>query len=274
MRQALAEALDATVVEELGGGHQSQVFRVLLPGGVVAVAKLFDASVARAELDTRLAVVTSLAELEAPVCRPVPVAGRLVTELEGSHVACFERAEGRAPDPASAADAELMGAALAELHAVLRAVPPVPLPLVAALRDEPPDAKPRGGPVQLLHGDFNASNLRVGEVGLRMFDFDDCGYGPPLFDVANAIYMVRFDAVVEGSPTRFSDFERSFVASYAAASGAAVPGDVLQRFVDRRVDALAGWIDDLVTAPIGIRTASVDWLATLRSFVESYRSTT
>jgi Ser/Thr protein kinase RdoA (MazF antagonist) len=268
---ALAALLGATAVEELGGGHQSRVFRVSLGDGAV-VAKVYDPSVDRHELDVRLGVVSALADRGAPVCRPLRVRDRLVHELgpDGSDpqaVVCFELATGRAPDPADRSDAALMGRTLAGLHASMRELSPVPLPAVAALRDGPEV----DGARQLLHGDFNAGNLRVGEAGIKLFDLDDCGYGQPLFEVADALYMVRFDAVVSGVPATFEAFAGPFVAAYEEASGAPVPADVVAGFVDRRVGALAGWLDDLGSAPVGVRTASPEWRATLRTFVDGHR---
>ena len=267
--------LGATEVEELGGGHQSRAFRVVLRDGSTAVAKVFDAtSVDRAELDARVTVVTALADLDPRVCRPLAVDGAVVavTGADRAYIVCFEHADGRPPDPADPTDAARMGTALATLHESMREVPTTRLPLVATLRDAGEETLALGGAVQLLHGDFHAGNLRVGPAGLRIFDLDDCGYGPPAFDLANALYMVRFDSVVEGRPAVYASFERSFVPAYARTRGESIPSDVLEHFIDRRVDALAGWIDDLAGAPIGIRTAPPEWLGTLRAFVATYRS--
>ena len=268
--------LGATEVEELGGGHQSRAFRVVLRDGSTAVAKVFDAtSVDRAELDARLDVLSALADVDPRVCRPLPVdgaGGRRHRRTGRAYVVCFEHADGRPPDPADAADAARMGTELATLHASMRRVPTTRLPLVATLRGASAETLSLGGAVQLLHGDFHAGNLRVGPAGFRIFDLDDCGYGPPAFDVANALYMVRFDSIVEGTPAVYESFERSFVPAYARTRGESFPSAVLAHFIDRRVDALAGWIDDLARAPVGIRAASPEWLATLRAFVETYRS--
>jgi len=127
---------------------------------------------------------------------------------------------------------------------------------------------------ELLHGDFSAANLRVMNGVARIFDLDDCGYGPPAFDVANSLYMVLFDASVHEEMKTYQAFERSFVDGYVSASGPHLAEGSVDRFVDLRVRALASWLDDLDGAPIGIRTASPAWRATLRSFVSGYRPTT
>jgi len=68
----------------------------------------------------------------------------------------------------------------------------------------------------------------------------------------------------------YETFRRSFLAGYLGASGSSLPEEALDRFIDLRVQALRAWLDDLDNAPIGIRTASPSWQATLRSFVAGY----
>ena len=99
------------------------------------------------------------------MCRPLLIDGQRVTELtladgRAHYAVCFEFAEGTEPDPASAADAGRMGAALARLHLSMSHLPATPLPPVKALRTLSAADVPATGAHQLLHGDFNASNLR------------------------------------------------------------------------------------------------------------------
>ena len=278
LTERLVVLLAAAEIEELGGGHQSRVFRVVRPDGDVVVAKVLDrAMVDRHDLDARLDVTAALADLDPRVCRPLPIGQRLVTEVtladdRNGYVVCFEFADGTALDPSESADAERMGSTLSRLHAAMSQLPPTRLPLVAALQAALPGAAPVAGQHQLLHGDFNAGNLRQVNGVVRIFDLDDCGYGPPAFDVANALYMVLFDSVVQTAPETYRTFRESFVSGYVDASRHSVDDDVLNHLIDLRVDALRGWLDDLDSAPIGIRTASHDWLATLQSFVATHRT--
>lgn len=57
------------------------------------------------------------------------------------------------------------------------------------------------------------------------------------------------------------------MSGYANCSRDSVADADLDRFIDLRVEALRRWLGDLESAPIGIRTASSEWLTTLRSFV-------
>ncbi|CAN5509648.1 hypothetical protein BH24ACT4_BH24ACT4_06440 [soil metagenome] len=272
---ALRELLGTSDLEELIGGHQSRVYAATLPGEaarVVVKVRPLD-EVEEGDLRTRMQVVAELAAVEPLVCRPFRLDGQLVLRLEGDagwrgFATCVEHVGGLAPDPSDGSDATAMGASLARLHLRMADLGPVDLPLVAALRSTEGDL---ASAVQLLHGDFGAGNLRRTPAGLRIFDFDDCGYGPPLFDVANAVYMVRFDDETSGDGRRHQAFEASFLRGYAEESGDAVDRSEVSRLMDLRVEALAAWLDDLSAAPVGIRTASPAWRQVLRGFVDTWR---
>lgn len=276
----LVAGLPVDEVTELVEGHQSRVFRVTRRNGVIAVAKVLDASmVDRVELDARLDVTDALADLDPRVCRPLQIDGRRVNELtsvdgQRRYVVCYEFAVGTQPDPARATDARRMGSVLSEMHVSMSQLPTTLLPVVSALRTASVVGAPELGTRQLLHGDFNASNLRQADGAMRVFDLDDCGYGPPAFDVANALYMVLFDSVSQGTAENYETFRRSFLAGYASAAGPSLPETSLDYLLDLRVRALGLWLDDLDNAPIGIRTATPAWQTTLRSFVAAYRPIT
>ena len=65
-------------------------------------------------------------------------------------------------------------------------------------------------------------------------------------------------------------FEEAFLRGYRTTSDELLDLATVDRFVDLRVDALSRWLDDPFTAPIGIRTATPEWHATLRAFVSGY----
>ena len=267
---ALTGASSAQPVAE---GHQSRVFIVSLAGGRMAVAKVLDASLVDVEVvRARVETVVELADLDSRVCRPIEVNGNLFNVLENENggpvlVLCSEFADGSALDESDPNDSRLMGETLAGLHRSMARISARALTPVAALGvigwtgDEP---------VQMLHGDFNAGNLRAGNGSVRVFDFDDCGCGPPAFDVANALYMVMFDATVGVDIDRYRSFKTPFLTGYEAESKQRVDRGLIDQFVDLRVRALDHWLDDLSGAPIGIRAASPAWHATLRQFVRDY----
>ncbi len=270
----LSDRLGSSAVLEFGAGHQSRVFDVTGPGSERCVAKVLDAAMVRADVVVeRVEAVAELARLDPQVCGPILVDGELVMAFESGGraylVTRYEYAAGTALDPTSADDARLMGAGLAQLHASLRGVRRRALPIVAALgaTDVVDD-----GSFQLLHGDFNHDNLRRAGGVLRVFDFDDCGYGPVAFDVANALYMVLFASMTTDLRVGYRSFEEAFLAGYGPLDGLGVDPRAVGHFIDVRVRALRVWLDDLGSAPIGIRTAGPAWHEVLRNFVRRYET--
>lgn len=206
-------------------------------------------------------------------------------------VVAYDFAEGEAPDNNRHDVAGGMGRALADLHAVMAQQPPYVLPELAAfpplsklekvaadlrvpiywLSDALPDDE--AGPRQLLHGDFSSKNIRLSATGWRIFDFDDCGYGPVELDLANSVYFVLFDATLRQDLDRYHRFRAGFLDGYRERSGHAPADERMDALLTRRVLTLASWLADTSTAPSGIRTASAEWLATLRHFVRRYLGT-
>lgn len=270
----LLERVGAVSAREVAEGHQSRVFVLTLGDGQRLVAKVLDASIVAVDVVVaRVDAVTELADLDPRVCRPIRIDGGLVNVIDddagrSALLLCSEFADGVALDVGSHSDAALMGQTLASLHRSLARVTMPGVPQVAALR-----AVPSGVDVetQLLHGDFNAGNLRRNGSMVRVFDFEDCGYGPRSFEIANALYMVLFSSTVESDVSRYRAFEDAFLGAYASEDGRVVDRRTVDHFVDLRVRALEGWLDDLSTAPVGIRTASPQWHQTLRSFVVDYQ---
>ena len=77
-----------------------------------------------------------------------------------------------------------------------------------------------GAETLLLHGDAIRENVFNGTNGLTLIDFDDCGYGFPIYDLATATiqsiedkhYQNRCDAILNGYGKdrllTHTDFER------------------------------------------------------------------
>ena len=273
--QALTGAAE---VRALTAGHQSRAFELSFADGRRRVAKVIDAALVDATLvGTRAEMVAALAAIDPRVCGPLLVEGRYVNVIEHADgttalVICTEFADGEVPDVGDPVAAEAMGSTLAALHRSMARLEPRAIPRVAALQAAKSDVGDDdvGNDDQLLHGDFNADNVRISGTAARVFDFEDCGYGPRSFDVANALYMVLFSATVDGDIGRFAVFEEAFLRGYRTTSEEALDPASVDRFVDLRVDAVSRWLDDLSTAPIGIRNSTPEWHATLRAFVAGY----
>ena len=91
----------------------------------------------------------------------------------------------------------------------------------------------------MIHADLHAGNLLVGEGRLTVIDFDDCGFGWHLYDIAVALYHQqssrRFealqDAFVRGYRTRraIGDDALALIPMFLLVRGLAVIGWLLQR---------------------------------------------
>lgn len=242
------------------------MFAATLNGRKIAV-KLTDGRLAdRAVLAERMLMAETLADEIDAVVAPVRMDGELVHAVSGWLATATPFVVGRQPDVAVAADAQLLGGTLAGLHRGLGQLPPLNLPPVAALRvDHDTDRSSW----QLLHGDFSDQNVIVTPAGPQVIDFDDCGYGPVVYDLAQSLYMVLFDAQVNGNFDRYEAFRPAFLAGYVGAAGTVVDLAAVDSFIGARIAALSRWLDDLATAPIGMRTSSPEWRKTLRAFVLS-----
>lgn len=269
----LLKRIGAAAVREVVEGHQSRVFEVTLVDGQRLVAKVLDASIAVVDVVVaRVDAVAELADLDPRVCRPVRIDGRLVNVIDddagrSAVLVCSEFAEGASLDVGSPSDAELMGRTLAGLHRSLARVTTPGIPQVAALRAVQSNVDDE---VQLLHGDFSTGNLRRADSMVRVFDFEDCGYGPRSFEIANALYMVLFSSTIGNEIWRYRTFEDAFLSGYGREDGQDVDRRTVDHFIDLRVRALEAWLDDVSIAPVGIRTATPRWHQTLGSFVTSY----
>lgn len=232
------------------------------------MVKLTDARLAdRTALAQRMSMTESLADFTESVVAPIRIDDSLVHVVGGWLLTATPFISGRQADIAVAADARLLGRTLAELHAALGELDAWDLPPVAALADHGDRNR-----WQLVHGDFSDQNVVVTTSGPRIFDFDDCGYGPVLYDVANSLYMVRFDAEVNSNPDRYRAFRSPFLDGYADVTGQTVDTEIVESLIGARVDALGRWLDDPSSAPIGIRTSSPEWLDVLRHFVATHTS--
>jgi Ser/Thr protein kinase RdoA (MazF antagonist) len=255
---------------ELHGGKQSRVVAAHIGRADLAI-KLTDARLADAVLLTkRMEAVESLASRDHRVVSPHRFDGHLVNAVGGWLMTATAMVRGDVVDSSRPRTARVMGETLADLHARMAELPSQQLPVVAAL--EGVDRDPAWSDPQLLHGDFSDQNLISTAGGLRVFDFDDCGYGPIEYELANSLYMVLFDAEVDGRVDKYEAFRPSFLAGYTAVSDRHIEHDVIDDMIEARISALGRWLDDLSSAPIGIRTSSGEWHDTLRAFVRTHRS--
>ncbi len=260
-------SLGLTVRTELHAGHQSRVFLASGRVGEVVV-KLTEVGDGPAAARARRMVelVRCLADENPDVVGPIDLGAGLVTEIDGWRVVGYPHVDGAPPDPDDPDAVRAMGATLARLHRSLAAQPDPDLPPVAALRVSPTESSGRN---QLIHGDFGGANLITTPTGLRVIDFDDCGLGTREFDIGNSLYLDLFDAWHGGRLDRQHRFRSWFVEAYQTAAPEPIDLEAVDAGVATRVAALARWLVDPSDAPLGIRTASVEWRQRLRVFVDT-----
>lgn len=258
-----------TSIEEVQGGYQSRVFRARRGGADLAVKLTDGRRVDRKSFGSRLLVVKESATVNPQVVGPLPTGSDLVQPLGPWLVVTYPWIEGASPDPREHPDVTRMAEALARLHRSLRGLGCYDLPPLAALRAQPVDAATLPGELQLLHGDFSAANVLFGSDSLAIIDFDDCGYGPVEFEIANTLFMELFDAAMDDEPARYTRFRAWFVDAYRAEASTSIDDTVLDRAVDIRFGALCHWLDHPGEAPIGIRTSTPEWRRRLRAFVDA-----
>ncbi len=255
--------------QELQGGHQSRTFAGVCDSEPVVV-KLTDSRLVDQAHRRRVEMTSLVAEMNDSVVGPLTTASGVIAELGQWFAVVYPFVVGRTPDVCEEADVRQMATTMASLHRTLQQLEPVDLPPVSALAaaEGPLDAAGFGRP-QVLHGDFSSANLLFSERQARVFDFDDCGYGPIEFEVGNTLYMVLFDAAMSSEMERYERFRVWFLDEYRSASNQSVPDEVVDTSIALRVQALDRWIDRPESAPIGIRTATRAWRGSLRAFVRS-----
>jgi Ser/Thr protein kinase RdoA (MazF antagonist) len=256
-------------VRPLAGGHQSSVFSGLLDSRRVVAKLTNEEFVAADRLAARMSMLDELSQLDPDVVAPLQHRGRLVNRRGGWLIVLFPFADGPPPDTGRPEDTAMMGRTLANLHRSMASLGPIDVGPIAALGIvDRPVIGSHGSTPQLLHGDFSSANLRLRNRRLQILDFDDCGYGPVEFDVANTLYMELFDAITNDRIGPYTKFRQWFVDAYTSESGIDVDNTMLDEMIALRRDALGYWIEHLDQAPIGIRTSTPEWLEQLRRFVD------
>jgi Ser/Thr protein kinase RdoA (MazF antagonist) len=295
--KALGAELAITDLTPISGGKQNYVLSGTR-NGEVCVLKVTDSRHrSLIDLETQLAMLAALKHYAANVCVPLSLTGDSYiqeTIIEGIpfYLVAYPYAAGK--DVQIGEHSQEMGQALAELHVAMQQLPRYPFAEIGRGKNlanikrtaqalkipaevySAAQSLHRPEEIQLLHGDFSAANLKIDGLKVNVFDFDNCIYGLPAYELANTLYMVLFDEMTgKGHDLkRYRHFRQGFLAGYMGSSLKPLAATDIDAFIDYRVLMLAAWLHSPDGAPLFIRQASPAWLETLHAFVKVYFSST
>lgn len=285
--------LDFKDVRPVGAGEQNFVY-TCSRRGEDDILKVTDARHrSLADLQAQTDMLNDLKQRSTLVCAPIAVREdqtvlALTVDTLIFYVTVYPFAVGEIVDITNPEHVSLMGRSLAQLHGALRTLKPYPFrqlgigdtrapiarsaqqtPVVQQLYDrtlEHFDTAER----QLLHGDFNAGNLKIRTGQVTVFDFDNCAYGSTTYELADALYMVLFDQATRGQLPVYFKFRETFLRAYQEASGLLIGDQMIDDLMGYRVLTLASWLAEPDDAPLFVRQSSEAWLSILEEFVKSY----
>ena len=256
----------------LTGGHQSLVYRGRFAATDVVVKAVDGRLTPPAIVHQQAQLAADLAAIDPRVVAPLPVEGQTVLVMGHHLVTVLPFVTGHVPNLDDRTEAEWLGAQLAMLHASMRCVS-ADLPLVASLRVPGLSAE---GDCQLIHGDPSPANIQRNGDAAHVLDFGEAGLGTPAYDVALALFSRRFQtwrrhSEGTGSNAAQDEAPRALHDGYEQASTRELNWQAVEDGLVRRREALAWWLEHLDEAPVGIRTSSAAWRATLARFVNEDR---
>lgn len=106
--------------------------------------------------------------------------------------------------------------------------------ILAKVGDAYRQLRPKLGPVQLLHGDLHEYNVLWQDAQPTVVDFDDCGWAPPVYDLAVKILDFRDDEDAAS--------EAALLAGYASVRPLPAGLEDIQTPLDVRRAQLVYWI--------------------------------
>jgi Ser/Thr protein kinase RdoA (MazF antagonist) len=257
--------IDGIIILEHIRTCQNHVFKATLDGDtcILRLTDLAHRSVKRlqAEIDllTDLHLVTTL------TIAPMQfLSGKFIETVtyQGMHynAAIFPFVNGSPSNMKSFAEACYSGALLAQLHTVLAGLD--------KQYDLPARQHTSDSARQLIHGDFNPTNVLSTNSSSVVIDFEDACYSTYEYELANSIYMTMFDYRHHPIQFRDSEFINGFLSGYT--SHKEIDRQGVRAGMDERVAMLQRWLSEPDSAPLSIASSPESWKQELANFVLSY----
>ena len=243
---------------------QNQVFKAVRQGELCILRLTDPAHRTQKQLRSELALLTDLRDV-ATVVQPLPfLSGEFIQVItyEGKphNGMLFSFVNGSPAFVLSTVAGARFGAFLATLHTELAKL--------TTLYDLPARV-PSDGDRQLIHGDFNPTNVLVTADTFVVIDFESACYASHEYELANTIYMVMFDLRHDVAKLVDSHFVEGFLTGYTSRRSADLRR--LRNSIDHRIDMLLEWLNDLTTAPLSIAASPESWRLELRDFVDAFK---
>lgn len=261
----LADMINGIEIHEHIRRCQNEVFKATVQGES-CILRLTDRDHRSREfLDEELRLLRDLEAVTSIAVKPLTFpSGRFIEEAEYRgrfyNVVIFTFIEGSSFDISSYANACDFGALLAELH--------IALSELSCLYDLNV-MENRLETKQLIHGDFNPTNVLFSNCSFIIIDFENSCYASFEYELANTIYMVLFDARNDPGGLLESGFIKGFLAGYTR--DRRIDFETVRSEVDRRVSKLEGWLNDLASAPLSISASPESWKNELEDFIHAYQ---
>lgn len=257
--------LDSIIIIEHIRTCQNHVFKATLDGET-CILRLTDPTHRSVErLQAELDLLTDLHAVTPVTIAPMRfLSGKLIETVvyQGMryNATLFPFVSGSSTPVQSFVEAYNFGALLVQLHTVLAGLDKQ---YALPARQHTSDSAR-----QLIHGDFNPSNVLSTSCSCVVIDFEDACYSTYEYELANSIYMKMFDYRHHPMQFRDSEFIHGFLSGYTSVKEIDRQG--VRAGVDERVSMLQGWLNKPDSAPLSIASSPESWKQELGDFVLSY----
>jgi Ser/Thr protein kinase RdoA (MazF antagonist) len=260
--------IDGIKIVNLIRTRQNEVFNATLNGNKCILRLTHPMHRERTRIEEELKLLEDLGKAVNYTIRPMAFpSGKFIEEVpykQTTHYAalfCFIEGTPIDDDLFQYKNANRIGTFLANLHGALSSLKiSYNLPVMHGAPMEP----------QLIHGDFNSSNILVNEKNMTLIDFEDACYSSYEYELANSIYMTLFGLRHNHAMLVDTGYIENFLLGYMQQRK--VDLKIVRLKIDERVATLNDWVEDKALAPFAIATSTDEWKNELKNFIKAYNN--